>query len=1041
MKQYLVWVALIFLTIQAFAQPQQLIEQKLLEGLSWRNIGPFRGGRCVAVAGVPSYPLRFYMGTTGGGVWKTEDAGQSWDNCSDGFFKTGSIGAIAVAPSDHNTIYVGTGEHPVRGVMTSAGDGIYKSQDGGRTWQHLGLKYARHISAISVHPRYPNIVYAAVQGAVHGPSDTRGIYRSMDGGMSWQKTLFINETTGAASLSMDPSNPRILYAGMWDHLRTPWNIRSGGEGSGLYRSTDGGLNWEKLGEGLPAEMGKVGVCVAPSNPAKVYAVIEAENGGVYRSADRGEHWELVNNKRVTVARAWYYTKIAVDPTDEETVYVLNAPLLKSNNGGKDFTNISNPHTDQHSLWVNPRNPEIMALANDGGATVTLNGGKTWSTQSNQPTAQLYRIATDNRFPYYIYAGQQDNSTIAIPSQTADAGISARHWYPVAGGESAFIALDPDEPRRIYGGSYQGNLSVYDQETKLTNDIMAYPALRLGKAPRDMKYRFNWNAPLLVQPQNPNVLFHAANVVLRSEDSGLSWKEISPDLTRNEPEKQGLGGGPYTNEGAGGENYNTISYLACSPHQAGVIWAGSDDGLVHLTTDEGKSWKNVTPPNLGEAHINSIEVSPHNPSKAYVVAMKYKFNNFEPLVFITEDEGNSWRKITRGIDAEHFLRVVREDPIRPGLLYAGSERGLYVSFNDGLRWQSFQLNLPVCPINDLAVHGDDLIAATSGRSFWILDGLSPLRQIRDNIIQQAYLFEPVPAVRYLADVPEKPVYGLGKNPPNGLQITYYLPEALDSFHLQLEVMDVFGNTIRTFTNEPQEEDNTYEGGPKQEPRLPNCRGLNVFHWDLRRKPMPGVPNVFILGGYEGSLVPPGKYKIHLTTPYGVLKTESVLMADPRLDAPQEAYIAQQELLLSVEAAVRDIHQSVQHMRNVKRQVEQLHSNLKQTDCNQEILDAGKNIITSINSWENNLIQPRQETQQDVINYPNRLSAELMNLKTRIDHPKPVVTQGALLRLEHLLQRWADIKKEMREITQEDISAFNELFRTYQIPAIMLPLGAE
>lgn len=1041
MKQFLVWAALIFLSAHALAQPQQLVRQKLLEGLSWRNIGPYRGGRCVAVAGVPSYPLRFYMGTTGGGIWKTEDAGQSWDNCSDGFFNTGSIGAIAVAPSDHNTIYAGTGEHPVRGVMTSAGDGVYKSQDGGRSWQYLGLKYARHISAIVVHPRYPDIVYVAVQGAVHGPSETRGVYRSMDGGMSWQKTLFINETTGAASLSIDPSNPRILYAGMWDHLRSPWSIRSGGEGSGLYRSTDGGLNWEKLGEGLPEEMGKVGVCVAPSNPAKVYAVIEAENGGVYRSEDRGEHWELVNNQRVTVARAWYYTKIAVDPTDEETVYVLNAPLLKSNNGGKDFTSVSNPHTDQHALWINPRNPEIMVLGNDGGATVTLNGGKTWSSQHNQPTAQLYRIATDNRFPYYIYAGQQDNSTLAIPSRTADAGIADRHWYPVAGGESAFIALDPDNPKRVYGGSYQGNLSVYDQETKLTNDIMAYPALRLGKAPKDMKYRFNWNAPLLVQPQNPNVLLHGANVVLRSEDGGLSWTEISPDLTRNEPEKQGQGGGPFTNEGAGGENYNTISYLAYSPHGAEVIWAGSDDGLLHLTTNDGENWVDVTPPNLGEAYINCIEVSPHDPDRVYVVAMKYKFNNFEPLVYLSEDQGATWRKITRGIDVEHFIRVVREDPVRPGLLYGGSERGFYISFDDGQRWQPFQLNLPVCPITDLKVQGNDLIAATSGRSFWILDGLSPLRQIEDNIIQRAYLFEPEPAIRYLADLPDEPVYGLGENPPNGLQIAYYLPEALDSFRLQLEVLDAFGNTLRTFTNEAPESADAYEGGPKPEPTLPACRGLNVFHWDLRREPMPGVPSVFILGDYKGSLVPPGQYRIRLTTPYGVLKSDAVLQADPRLNAPQEAYLAQQELLLSIESAVREVHQSIQHMRNVKQQVKQLHANLKQIDCTQEILDAGEHLINRITDWEDNLIQPKQETHQDVINYPNRLSAELMDLKARIDHPKPVVTKGALIRLEHLLQQWAGMKKDMRKITKDDISAFNELYKTYQIPAIMLPLGAE
>ncbi|MBV6654516.1 MAG: hypothetical protein KI786_12200, partial [Mameliella sp.] len=661
------------------------------------------------------------------------------------------------------------------------------------------------------------------------------------------------------------------------------------------------------------------------------------------------------------------------------------------------------------------------------------------TQSNQPTAQLYRIATDNRFPYYIYAGQQDNSTLAIPNQTADAGISSRHWYPVAGGESAFIALNPDAPKLVYGGSYQGNLSVFDQETRLTNDIMAYPALRLGKSPKDMKHRFNWNAPLVIPPLRPNTLLHAANVVLRSEDRGLSWEEISPDLTRNEISKQGQGGGPFTNEGAGAENYNTISYLACSPQKDDIIWAGSDDGLLHITTNNGKTWKDITPPNLGEAYINCIELSPHDHSKAFVVATKYKFNNFEPLIYVTEDKGSTWEKITRGIDAEHFFRVVREDPVRPGLLYGGSERGFYISFNNGLRWQPFQLNLPVCPITDLKVQGDDLIAATSGRSFWILDGLAPLRQLGDNIIQRAFLFEPEPAIRYLARMPEKPVYGLGTNPQNGLQIAYYLPEALDSFRLRLEILDVFGNTLRTFTNEIKEENTIYEGGPKPAKRLPSNRGVNVFYWDLRREPMPGIPDVYIYGGYEGSLVPPNDYEIRLTTPYGVLKSRATLKADPRLNAPMEAYLAQQELLLSIESAVREIHQAILHMRNVKGQVEQLHANLLQIDCTQEILDAGVSIIDNIAIWEHKLIQSKQETQQDVINYPNRLSAELMDLKARIDHPKPVVTKGALLRLESLLQQWASIKKEMRQITQEDIATFNGLYQSYQIPAIMLPVG--
>jgi len=1043
MKKLMVWVVLFFLASPATtAQPQQFVEEKRFEGLQWRNIGPFRGGRCVAVCGVPNDPLQYYMGSTGGGVWKTEDAGGSWTNISDGFFNTSSIGAIAVAPSNPNIIYVGTGEHAIRGVMTSVGDGVYKSLDGGRSWEHVGLTHSYHISGIQVHPLNPNIVFAAVQGAAYGPNEERGVYRSTDGGKNWEKTLYIDDFTGAASLSMDPKNPRLLYAGMWDHQRKPWTIRSGGPGSGLYRSVDGGVNWEKCGEGLPAAMGKIGVAVSPADPQRVYAIIEAEQGGVYRSDDRGESWQLVNDQRVTIARAWYYTEIVPDPRDPETVYVLNAPLLKSTDGGKSFTSIPNPHTDQHALWINPTNTDLMILGNDGGATVSLNGGESWSTQYNQPTAQLYRIMADNRFPYYLYAGQQDYGTLAIPSRTANRGISNKDWYPVAGGESAFIALNPDDPQLVYGGSYQGNLSVYDQRTQMERDIMAYPSLGLGKLPRDMKYRFNWNAPLVVQPQNPEVLYHGAQAVLRSDDQGRSWTPISPDLTRNEPGKQGKGGGPYTNEGAGGENYNTISYLACSPHQAGTIWVGTDDGKVHLTRDEGGSWSEITPSGLGEALVNCIEVSPHDPATAYLVAHRYKFNNFEPIAYVTNDYGKSWTKIVRGIRGRDFLRVIREDPVRKGLLFAGTEHGLYISFNAGIGWQPFQLNLPKSPITDLRVKGQDLIAATSGRSFWILDDISPLRQTKDKMIQRVNFYDPAPTVRFWVESAEPPVAGIGENPPTGALLYYYLPETLDSFRLKLDILDAEGHPIRSYSNQPEQDSvETYEGAPKPDPILPAKRGLNRFAWDLRREPIPGVPKVFILGAYQGSTVPPGIYQLQLTTPYGVLTRKLEVKPDPRIEAQQEDYNAQQDILLQIEEAVRDIHLSVKSMRQVKTQVKNLQTNLKKADCTKELLEAGAAIVDSINAWEQQLIQPKQQTFQDVINYPNQLSAELMNLKQRIDGPLPVVNQGARERLRDLLADWSAYKAQMRKILKQDVGYFNKLYRTYEMPAIVIPMGAE
>ncbi|RME93372.1 MAG: glycosyl hydrolase, partial [Bacteroidetes bacterium] len=799
----------------------QLAEQKpgpfnvaLYRGAQWRNIGPQRGGRCVTVAGVPGNDQLYYMGSTGGGVWKTEDAGLSWSNISDGYFNVGSIGAITIAPSDPNVIYVGTGEHPIRGVMTSHGDGVYRSTDAGKTWQYLGLEQSRHIAEIVVHPDNPDWVYVAVQGAAHGPSSERGVYRSLDGGKNWEQILYRSKYAGAVDLSMDPKNPRILYAALWDHERKPWQIRSGGPESAIYRTLDGGLHWERLSEGLPTRMGKIGIAVSPANSKVIYANIEAEQGGVYRSSDGGEHWERVCSERVTYARSWYYMEIVADPTDEYTVYVLNAPLLRSVDGGKTFTPIDNPHSDQHDLWINPANPKNMILANDGGACITFNGGATWSSQMNQPTGQFYRVIADRRFPYYyIYGGQQDHSTVAIASRTDGAGISHSDWYPVAGGESAFIAFDPDDPQLVYGGSYQGNISVFDHATGKVKDVMAYPTVGLATLPRDMKYRFNWNAPIVASPQDPRIIYHAAQRVLRTRDGGLSWQVISPDLTRNEKEKQGPGGTPFTNEGAGGENYNTISYLACSPHDAWVLWAGSDDGLVHLTRDEGQTWINVTPPGLEEAIINSIEVSPHQPATAYVVAMRYKFNDFSPLIFKTEDFGATWTRITRGIAPEDFVRVVREDPLREGLLYAGTETGLYVSYSKGNFWYRFQGNLPVCPITDLTIQGNDLIAATSGRGFWVLDDLGFLQQSAGYLMGKTpQIFRPKPTFRLAGS--SRTAANEGQNPPPGMLIDYYLPDLADSTPITLEILNEAGEVVRRYSSEAPPAA-SYFGAPQPE----------------------------------------------------------------------------------------------------------------------------------------------------------------------------------------------------------------------------------
>ena len=1043
MKFLLAWAVLILGAFSATSQTKDILfDPSVYDGLEWRNIGPFRGGRCVAVAGLPNNPLTYYMGSTGGGVWKTEDAGLNWSNISDDFFEVGSIGAIAISPSDPNTIYVGTGEHPIRGVMTSHGNGVYRSRNAGQSWEHVGLKKSRHIAAIQVHPDNPDLLWVAVQGAAHGESTDRGIYRSENGGISWERVLYINNTTGCTDLSIDSENPRILYATMWDHLRTPWQIRSGGPGSGIYKSSDGGLNWEKLCNGLPKNIGKSGIAVSPANENLVYAIIEGDEGGVYRSENGGKHWEKTCSDRKTIARAWYYTEIVPDPQNEETVYVLNAPLLKSTDGGRTFEAIPNPHSDQHALWISPHNNNLMILGNDGGATITFNGGKSWTSQGNQPTAQFYRVITDNRFPYYIYGGQQDNSTIAIPSRTNDAGIQASDWYPVAGGESAFIAFDPNAPQVIYGGSYQGNLSVYDDKTKFKKDIMTYPSLELGKTPAEMKYRFNWNAPLIASPQKPQILYHAANVVFKSTDGGIKWSTISPDLTRDEKEKQGKGGVPYTNEGAGGENYNTISYLACSGLEEGLIWAGSDDGLLHITRNEGQSWENVTPPQLGEALINCIEPSPFQSGAAYIVATRYKFNDFKPMAFYTEDYGKNWTTITKGIRKNDFLRVIRADKKQAGVLYAGAETGFYVSFDNGTYWHHLQLNLPVCPINDLTIRDNDLIAATSGRSFWILDDLSLFQQSLGEFDEQALLFTPKPAIRFAGQQNKAQHLNIGTNPLNGVIIDYYLPEDKDSAVVQLKILDANGQLIRAYSNQEDEEAATpYEGGPQAEPLLPVKKGINRFNWDLRRPSIGGVPGVFVFGQYQGSMLNPGEYQIELIIEEQILRTSCRLLPDPRLDASPDDYTAQQNILLSIEENIQDIHRSINNMRNIKNQMASIQQNLKKIECTQELIDAGDSIVLRIENWEKQLIQPQQKTYQDVINFPNRLSADLLDLKRRTDSHDPRVTSGTLERLDDLLVEWTQFKKEMKKILDEDITAFNQLYNQNQIPAIVLPFGAE
>ncbi|MGB5172827.1 MAG: glycosyl hydrolase [Eudoraea sp.] len=1017
--------------------PAVILQDSNYHELKWRNIGPFRGGRSVASTGVMDAPMTYYMGTTGGGIWKTTDDGIHWKNVSDGFLKTGTVGALAVSESNPNIVVAGMGEHAARGVMTSMGDGVYKSSNAGKTWEHIGLNKTRHISDVIIHPKNPEVLFIAAQGAQYAGNEERGVFRSLDGGVSWEKVLFVNNTTGASSLTMDMNNPLILYAAMWDHRRYPWTMESGGEGSGLYKSSDGGSTWTKMEKGIPTEFGKAGISVSRANSERVYAVIEAEGtkGGVYRSDDAGDTWKQINKDRINIARSWYYMEIFADPQNENIVYVLNAPVTKSIDGGKTFNTLSTPHGDNHDLWINPKDSNKMINSNDGGANVSNNAGASWSTQQNQATAQFYRVITDNLVPYNVYGGQQDNSAIAIASRTNDKGIDWKDWYSVAGCESAYLAFDPNNPETIYGGCYQGIIEKWSGITSEGKSIKEYPEIALGNAPEDFKFRYNWNAPIISSPHDRNTIYHAGNVVFKTKDGGINWTVISPDLTRNDKSRQGPGGGPYTNEAAGGENYNTIMYLVESPHEEGVLYAGSDDGLVHITQDGGEQWTNITPPEIEEGIINSIEVSPHDPGTAYLVLMRYKFMDLKPYVYKTKDYGQTWTKIIEGINDEHtFVRVVREDPVKKGLLYAGTETGLYISLNDGATWQPFQLNLPVVPINDMVIQTNDLVVATAGRSFWILDDLSPLQNSMGSG-EEFKLLKPRDTYLFFGGSSDKPVPGLGENPKQGVRIDYSLPKDVDSLNLTLEIFKE-GKLLRTITNKAAKDFKSWPGGPSKPSALSSKKGFNRYVWDFRKESLPAVDKVFVYGSYSGSHVGPGIYTLKMTLENEVVENQVTILANPKIVATEEDYSLQQAILERIETNIKSIHESVSQMRSAKKQLKTYDELLKKQDKAKTLLEEGDALVKQIEIWEEKLIQPKQKTFQDVINYNNQLNAELMHLKGFVDSADPVVTEGAKNRLDDLQKEWKVFEDEKNTIINKEMKAYNELYKSLELPAIIM-----
>ncbi len=1051
-----------------------------LHALEWRLIGPFRGGRVVAVAGDPARDQVFYFGSTGGGVWKTTDGGVFWENISDGFFKRASVGAIAVAESDPNVIYVGMGEVSIRGNVAH-GDGVYKSTDAGKTWTQCGLEETRHIAKIRIHPKNPDLLYVAALGHAHGPNKERGVYRSKDGGKTWEQVLFRSETAGASDLVMDPHNPRVLYVSFWEARRDAHQLISGGEGSGIFKTTDGGDTWAEItrNPGLPkGVLGKIGLAASPARRDRIWALIEAEDGAVFRSDD-GATWERLSEDRNLRQRAWYYMHIYAHPTNPETLWALNVPAFKSTDGGKTFAQFPIPHGDNHDLWIDPNNPERMIQGNDGGAAVSFNGGETWSTLYNQPTAEFYHVTTDAETPYGVYGAQQDNTTIAGPSRSAMAAIPQSEWFEVGGGESGYIAVRPDDPNIIFAGSYGGAITRLDRRTGQRRNINVWPEPHLGWGAKDVKYRFNWTAPIMLSPHDPQTLYITGNHVFRSTDEGSSWETVSPDLTRNDITKMEASGGPITKDNTGAEYYGTIFALAESPVQQGILWAGSDDGLVHLSRDNGANWENVTPKDVGEwALISIIEASPHDPATAYIAATRYKLDDFRPYLYKTNDYGKHWTKITGGIAENDFTRVIREDPARRGLLYAGTETGVHVSLDDGGHWQPLQLNLPVVPIHDLVVKDSDLIAATHGRAFWVLDDLTSLRQATNETVKgDFHLFPPRPTVRFvtnrgffrqatpgknyqmtgatiLTKIQEKKADGsvverfldAGSNPPDGVLVTYYLKEKAEK-PVTLTFLDHDGNEIKTYKSKEAANTDGVGAAPdlpspttippkKEEPKAPTEPGINRFVWDMRYADAESIDGFFTAEGtLPGPIAAPGTYQVRLTVGDETQTQSFTIEKDPRVSATQADLDAQFALLCRIRDTINATHATIKTLRAVRAQAEEWEKRASDEKVNPAITEHIAALKERLAPIEEDLIQTQAKVRSDTLNFPVKVNSKLAGVYGAVAGADAAPTKQSVAVYESLAGRADAHRTTLDAIIERDVAALNTMIRDAQIPAIV------
>lgn len=1015
------------------AKTSTVYDETLYNAIEWRSIGPYRGGRSGAVTGVPGKPNLFYFGGTGGGVWQTTDAGNSWANISDGFFGS-SIGSIAVSEWDNNVLYVGQGELTVRGNV-SFGHGIYKSTDAGKTWNHVGLKDSRHVPRIRIHPKNPDLVYAAVLGDLFKSSDERGVYRSEDGGKNWKRILFANADAGAIDLVMDPNNPRILYASTWRIRRTPYSLESGGEGSSLWKSTDGGDTWANISknEGLPKGIwGISGVTVSPVNSSRIYAIIENDNGGVYRSDDAGKTWRKMNDDRNLRQRAWYYSRIYADTKDEDMVYVMNVSYHKSKDGGKTFTSYNAPHGDHHDLWIAPEDNQRMIIADDGGAQISFDAGENWTTYHNQPTAQHYRVITDNNFPYRIYGAQQDNSTQRIAHRTDGFSIGERDWDITAGGESGHIAIDPTDNDVVYGGSYDGLLVRKNHKTGEERGINAWPDNPMGHGAEGAKYRFQWNFPIFFSPHDSKKLYAASQNLHVTYNGGESWEIISPDLTRNDPTKLGPSGGPITKDNTSVEYYCTIFAVAESPYEKDLILAGSDDGLLHITRDGGKKWDNVTPSILPQwTMINSVEFDPFVKGGAYVAATSYKSGDNHPYLFKTKDYGKTWTKITDGIDPGHFTRVVRADPKRAGLLYAGTEFGMYISFDDGANWKPFQLNLPIVPITDLTIKNDNLIAATQGRSFWLIDDLTPLHQLNETIAKSDFhLYKPMPSYRMNGGQAGRrgQPKNEGLNHPNGVMVHFYLKDTTKAT-VALEILEMNGTLIKKFSTKPDKKEKDEDLKVKS--------GMNKFVWNMRYANAEGFDGLIMwAGSLTGPKAVPGKYKARLTVNGTPAVTEFEILKDPRTSGTLDDIKAQFDFSIAVRNKLSETHLAIKKIRTAREQINRVTEPMKGKENMKDVNELSKSILDEMKKIEEALYQTKNRSGQDPLNYPIRLNNKLAALNSEVDGSDYRPTQQVKAVHKELVEKIDFQLDQLRKVMSEKVPKFNELIKQKEVNAVTI-----